>query len=235
MTPRSLRAPLAAALAMAAAAGAATASELPNDARIVYDVLYGSNQIRIGRAEQRWHVEGGQYELQTELIPLVGPRVRYVSRGQMGPKGLVPETFAEFRGRDSQPRVSASFDWPSHQVSYGRGDERKRAPLEAGAQDVNALSYQLAWLGDSATTRVQVATGKKVAHYRFTRGAATRVTVNGQEMSAWPLRSIEGQDRTEVWVAPQLGNLPVRVTRLDDDKELRFVARDVQSGAPRTP
>jgi hypothetical protein len=55
-----------------------------------------------------------------------------------------------------------------------------------------------------------------------------RVTINGREVSAWPLRSVEGDDRTEIWVAPQLGNLPVRVMRIDDDKELRFVARELQ-------
>jgi hypothetical protein len=31
-----------------------------------------------------------------------------------------------------------------------------------------------------------------------------------------------------VWLAPQLGNLPVRVVRTEDDKELQLVAKDLR-------
>jgi hypothetical protein len=93
---------------------------------------------------------------------------------------------------------------------------------------VNAVGYQLGWLGAKGGA-LQVTTGKKVATYRFTRApSASRVTLNGREVPAWPLSSVEGEDRTEIWVAPQLGNLPVRVMRIDDDKELRFIARELQ-------
>jgi hypothetical protein len=220
------------ALALAASSLAAAplhAADLPADARLVFDVLYGSAQMRIGRAEQHWHAENGRYELQTELVPVLGNRIRYVSKGQLGSQGLVPESFAEYRGRDAgKPHTHADFDWPARTVRFGRGDEQKEAALDPGAQDVNAIGYQLAWLGAWKGGPVQVTTGKKVATYRFTRAAAaTRVTINGREVPAWPLRSVEGGDRTEIWVAPQLGNLPVRVMRIDDDKELRFVAREV--------
>ena len=207
------------------------AGTLPAQVRIVYDVLYGSAQLRVGRAEQRWKVEGGRYELQTQLVPLVGPDVRYVSRGTLGAGGLVPDSFAEYRGSGGTPRVQAEFDWNRKQLRYGKGGERKEAALEAGAQDVNALPYQLAWLGEVAPGRLQVTTGKKVAHYQFAAAAPVKVSVDGKEISARPLRSVESDgDRTEVWLAPQLGHLPVRVIRMDEDKELRFIAREVQQG-----
>jgi hypothetical protein len=226
--PLPARLPVSLALALLAATPL-RAAELPVDARLVFDVLYGSNQMRIGRAEQRWHVENGRYELQTELVPILGNRIRYVSKGRLGAQGLVPESFAEYRGRDAGPHTQAKFDWAARVVHFGRGDERKEAPLQAGAQDVNALGYQLGFLGAWKGGAMQVATGKKVANYRFTRSAtASRITINGREVPAWPLRSDEGDDHTEIWVAPQLGNLPVRVTRIDDDKQLRFVARELQ-------
>lgn len=222
------RLPVSFALALLAAAPL-HAADLPANARLVFDVLYGSNQMRIGRAEQRWHVENGRYELQTELVPILGNRIRYVSTGRVGAQGLVPESFAEYRGRDTGPHTQAKFDWAARIVRFGRSGERKEARLETGAQDVNALGYQLGFLGAWKGGAMQVTTGKKVAIYRFTRAAnASRVTINGREVAAWPLRSDEGEDHTEIWVAPQLGNLPVRVVRTDDDKELRFVARELQ-------
>lgn len=230
--PRTL---LALALAAMPLAGPAFAGELPADARIAYDVLYGDNQFKVGRAEQRWHVEAGRYELQTELVPMLGPRIRYLSTGRMTEQGLVPETFAEYRGSDKTPHVRAEFDWEHQRVRYGRPDEARSAPLERGAQDVNALAFQLAWLGDQARGSLQVTTGKKVGRYNFTGGARTQVTVNGQRADAQPWRSVEGADRTEVWVAPKFANLPVRVVRIDDDKSLQLVARQVTITPARQP
>lgn len=221
-------------LALAPLAGA-LAAELPAQALITYDVLYGEGQFKVGRAEQRWQVQAGRYELHTELVPLLGPRVRYVSRGRLTEHGLVPESFAEYRGGDKVPRVRAEFDWERLQVLYGRPDEARSATLERGAQDVNALAFQLAWLREQAKGPVQVATGKKVARYSFNGGTRTQVTVNGRQTEAQQWRSAEGPDRTEIWVAPQLGNLPVRVIRVDDDKELRLIARQVQLGPARNP
>ncbi len=215
---------------------AALAADLPADARIAYDVLYGDTQMKVGRAEQRWRVEAGRYELHTELVPLLGPRVRYLSRGRLTERGLVPESFAEFRGDSGTPRARAEFDWERLRVRYGRPEEGRSAVLERGAQDVNALAFQLAWLGDKAAGPVQVATGKKVARYSFGGGTRMQVTVNGKRAEAQQWRSQDGEDRTEVWVAAQLGNVPVRVIRVEDDKELRLVARTVQATpAPRTP
>jgi len=215
-------------LALAAASLAASAADLPSDARITYDVLYGDGQFRVGRAEQHWHVESGHYELRTELIPMLGPRISYLSKGRLTERGLVPDSFAEYRGGESAPRVKAEFDWERQQVRYGRVDEERTAALERGAQDVNALAFQLAWLGDHAPGAIQVATGKKVSRYSFRAGARSQLTVNGVQADARSWRSSSGQDRTEVWVAAQFANLPVRVIRADDDKEVQLVARQVQ-------
>jgi hypothetical protein len=216
------------ALALALPLLDATALDLPADAQITYDVLYGEGQFKIGRAEQHWHLEGGRYELQTELVPFLGPRIRYLSKGRVGEHGLVPESFGEYRSGDTAPRVRAEFDWDKLLVRYGRADEDRSATLERGAQDVNALAFQLGWLGEQAAGPMQVTTGKKVALYRFSGGARQHVSVNGQRVEALPWRSGSGQERTEVWVAPKWQSVPVRIVRVDDDKQLQFVAREVQ-------
>lgn len=224
----------AAGLAATAAVPSARAADLPADAHLVFDVLYGDSQMRVGRADERWHVENGRYELSTELVPIIGPRIRYLSRGRITDAGLVPESFGEFRGSETSPRTRAEFDWNSQTLHYGKTDEAVRtAPLERGAQDVNALSFQIGWLGMQAARTMQVTTGKKVANYSFINLPATQATVNGRSQGAQRWRSGEGSARTEIWVAPQLSNLPIRVIRIDDDKQLQLVARDVTVGPAR--
>ncbi len=213
---------------MALPAAPALAAELPADVHIVYDVLYGGSQFRVGRAEQHWHLAGGRYELKTDLVPMLGPRIHYLSKGRFTEAGLVPESFAEYRGSETTPRVQADFDWDKLRLRYGEPAQPRTATLERGAQDVNALAFQLAWLGDKAAGSLQVTTGKKVSQRSFAGSARQRVTVNGKPVEAQPWRSGEGRDRTEVWVAASLGNLPVRVVRVDDDKELQLVARELK-------
>jgi hypothetical protein len=220
---------IAAASALAAALlPAACAAELPSDARIVYDVLYGSGHFRIGRAEQHWHRNGDHYELTTDLLPVVGPHIRYVSTGHLGDAGLVPERFGEYRDGENAPRVRAEFDWAAHQLLFGRADEHKTAELTPGAQDVNALAYQLGWLGEHRMpASMQVATGKSVAMHTFNAGKPTHVSVGGKRVAVLPLADGNDDQRTEVWVAPQMANLPLRVVRIDDGRELQFVAQSV--------
>jgi hypothetical protein len=230
----SLRTAIACSLAAWCLAGPAAAADLPAEARIVYELLYGDNQLRVGRAEQQWRVQGGRYELRTDLVPMLGPRIRYLSKGRLTDAGLVPDSFAEYRGSDKAPRVSAEFDWDALQVRYGPADDRHTAVLERGAQDVNAFVFQLAFLGDKAAGSLQVATGKKVARHSFAGGPNMPITLNGQAADARPWRSGDNDDRTEVWVSPRFANLPVRVVRVDDGKELRLVARELRfTPAPR--
>lgn len=212
-------------------APAARAADLPADVRIVYDVLYGSNHFRVGRADQHWHVEDGRYELTTDLSPIIGPHIRYVSKGRVGPDGLVPDSFGEYRSGDKSPRVRAEFDWATQKLLFGRADESKTAALEPGAQDVNALAYQLAWMGGTGGT-MQVATGKSIAKHTFAAAPKVVVSVGAQKTDAVPVRAGSGVTKTEVWLAPQMANLPVRVVRVDDDKELQFVAREVKYTPP---
>lgn len=226
-----LRPLLAAAFATACvlAAPAARAAELPADAHIVYDVLYGDGGYRVGRAEQTWHLSGGRYELKTDIVPMLGPRIRYVSKGRVGEGGLQPESFAEYRSAETSPRAHAEFDWAAKELHFGPRDEAEHVePLHAGAQDVNALAFQLTWLGERASGEMQVTTGKRTSQRHFKSLPVVQVTVNGQPTAAHPWRSGDANDRTEVWLAPRLGNLPVKVLRADDDKQLQLVARDLQ-------
>jgi hypothetical protein len=209
---------------------AAPAAELPTDATIVFDVLYGDGGMRVGRAEQRWHAAAGRYELKTDIVPVIGPRIRYVSKGRLADTGLVAESFAEYRNAETSPRAHAEFDWTAQRLHFGPPDEEEHVePLQPGAQDVNALAFQLSWLGErGASAPMQVTTGKRTAQRQFVGLPHAQVTVNGQAVQAQPWRSGDAHDRTEVWLAPKLGNLPVKVVRADDGKRLELVARQVE-------
>lgn len=209
--------------------GLLCANELPSQVRIRYDVLLGSSGLRVGSAEQTWKVTEGRYLLETRIRPLLGPRLRYVSEGRLTPAGLVPEHYAEYRNDDNQPRLSARFDWAKNQVAFGLGEPLQVQALSPGAQDVNAFVFQLAFLGKASAPQMQIATGRKLNEVRFSPGEAGRLTLAGKILTTRVWKSQESGKSTEVWLAPELGNLPVRVQRGDDRTDLVLVAQQIST------
>lgn len=214
------------ALCLACGALGATADALPTSAHIVYQARLGG--FPVGKAEQRWRVADGHYTLSTELMPIIGPRIRYVSHGELGKHGLAPTDYAELRGDDTTPKRVVKFNWPQHEASYGPPDSLESGKIEAGAQELNSLAFQLAWLGDKGENRMQIATGRKLMHDNFTAGEATHVSLMGKSQPARVWQAGEGADHTEVWLAPELNNLPVKITRSDDHGELQLVAQSIE-------
>lgn len=199
---------------------------LPAHANIQYDVFLGGN-IRVGNAEQTWRLADGRYTLETRIAPIIGPKIRYLSHGRIGKQGLVPEDYAEFRNNDDKPRATTSFDWAAREASIGPDEPLQTAKLETGAQDINAFAFQLAWLGAKDALSMQIATGRKLRIDRFAPGDNTQVKLAGRDITARVWRSQDNDSHTEVWLAPELGNLPLRVQRSDDRTEIVLVARQI--------
>lgn len=212
-------------ISLCALAGDA-ASRLPSQAQIQYDVYLGGN-LRVGNAEQNWRIADGHYTLETRIMPIIGPKIRYVSHGRIGKQGLVPDDYAEFRNNDDKPRTSTSFDWEAREASIGPDEPLQTAKLETGAQDINAFAFQLAWLGAKDALNMQIATGRKLRIDRFAPGDNTQVKLAGRDITARVWRSQDNDSHTEVWLAPELGNLPLRVQRSDDRAEIVLVARQI--------
>lgn len=201
-------------------AGTAAAS-LPQQARIVYDVLSGSTKL--GSAEQIWKLDGKRYRLETELNPWLGPRLRYLSEGEVAAQGLRPLSYQEFRGGD-KPRHSVQFDWTSNSARFDQREEK----VEAGAQDANAFIYQLTFLSDKKEASFPVATGRRLRDEKLKQVDNGSFTLGAKKLEVRIWRSVDPNRRTEVWLAPQLNNLPVKLIRSDDDNEFQFVARTVE-------
>ncbi len=213
------------ALCLALAMLDAGAEALPANVHIVYQARLAG--LPIGHAEQRWQTTEGRYTLSTELVPIFGPRIRYLSHGTADAKGLVPTDYAEFRNSEAAPRRVVRFDWPHHEASFGVPDALETGTLQAGAQELNTLPFQLATLAGKHDVKLQLATGRKLKNQTFSTVDSPQLNLQGKTVDTVAWRAAEGDDRTEVWLAPSLGNLPVKIIRSDDKGELQLVAQSI--------
>jgi hypothetical protein len=208
------------------------AAPLPHSADIRYEVRWGPATVE---ATQQWRVTGKHYQLSTELkLPFPFTSRRYLSQGELSPQGLLPLRYDEFQIGDPVPRHQALFDAVAHQLRVGEPPSLKKSyPLDsrfpAQAQDLNALPFQLSWLEQAAIgLPLLVTNGKGAVQHRFEQRPSLPFVWQGQVLNTLRLVSHASDGDLEVWLAPSLGNLPVRVVRSQDGKSLRFDAREIQ-------
>ncbi|MEH3086363.1 MAG: DUF3108 domain-containing protein [Xylophilus ampelinus] len=167
-------------------------------------------------ATLRWRHDGERYDARFELGAfLLGTRVQ-TSTGAVGPGGLAPLRFAD-RTRSER---AAHFDYAARRISFSANTPD--APLQPGAQDRLSVILQVAALlgadpgryPEGATLSMQTASARSAETWTFRRAETADLALPDGPVPAVrlvraPRRDFD--DTVEVWLAPGLGWLPVRL------------------------
>jgi len=201
--------------AAAAPAPVLPKSALPGKGRVRYVITIGESAFVVGQAVHTWQHDGLTYKLQsvTETTGIVAlfksARVVQSSQGEITAEGLKP---SEFRNERAGGTDSASFDWARRVVAYA-GREESLAP---GTQDMLSMFYQLVLTeAVGGGPAIAVATGRKLENYRFESLGEETVALPAGERRAVHLRTRSGKDSIEVWIAPDMRGLPLKVRFTD--------------------
>ena len=161
-----------------------------------------------------WRREGSNYQARMELaMPLLGKRVQ-TSEGSVGPDGLRPVRFADKRSSER----AAHFEREAKRIRFS--NNAPEAEWLPGAQDRLSLFMQLAGLmraqprqsGDVLSFQVAGVGDAEV--WQFEVGALETLRLPAGNIEARLLKRAprKPHDSTvEVWLAPALGHLPVRL------------------------
>ena len=199
---------------VAPAPSAQADAHFPARVSLRYEVFYGSLMAGIGELD--WQGGEGQYRLELTLRSLFAPRLRYVSEGELNANGLKPLRFDAYRG-DTR-REHAEFDWAAGELRYGDRDEQ-RTELQAGAQDILSLVFQLALrAGALEGQTVQMTSGKKVYSQPVRIDGESEQNLAGQTLAVVQVSSEARGQRTEVWLAREQHNLPLRIRNSGENK-----------------
>ncbi len=218
------------------------ARRLPRRLAITYDLYMGTDRFSIGRTLQQWEADDGRYKLSsrsetTGMAGLFRPyQLGYSSEGVLLANGLQPERFAVRRGRSGEQQLEARFDWRAMTLALGQPGAPRQVPLTAGTLDLVSFVFQLA-LTELAPgrLRLQITNGSKVDNYELEVGPAEPLDTPLGALRALPVRQVRtpGQESMEVWLAPELRQLPVRIRFLDRDGNMsgEQVAREIRIDA----
>lgn len=196
----------------------------PSDTRLTYrlDGLYRGGPL-FGDARVQWQREDGRYQVRLDLEVRYFASVVMTSQGDVTPHGLQPRAYEELR-----PGLRRAVRFGEQVLALEQGRRTLRPP---GLQDTVSQFVDLAHR--FATGRAQLEVGRSVSFPMARPGAVDHWTydVVASELLATPLlgeveafhlkpRPIanpRGTITAEMWFAPSLQHLPVRIKVLLGD------------------
>lgn len=197
----------------------------PASASITYNLF--RNGIMLGTITEQFETDGATYRATSEaratgLLALIQREpVRFLSVGALTKDGLRP---LRFEGRQSGKSVSADFDWPGAKLTLIHDGLNHSVTLPPGAQDRLSIMYQLMFAVRTANAKspfmnFAMTNGRKLERYRYTSSADVTIDTPFKRLNTIHLvKQREADDTgTEIWIAPEYGNLPVKVLIIEDD------------------
>lgn len=208
--------------AAAARASAPVAVTVPGSTVLRYDIQGKAKGLNYSaQAELRWDTDGTRYNATMEIKAfLVGSRVQ-TSRGRITAQGLAPERFGDKRRNTEK---AAHFDAAGQRIRFS--NNAPDAPLLPGAQDRLSVFLQLAALlqtrpqTDTQGLTLPVAGTGSAEEWHFRVGDLQDLslpagTVSARKLTREPRH--EHDSRVEIWLAPELQYLPVRIRVTEPD------------------
>jgi Protein of unknown function (DUF3108) len=218
-------------------ASRAIALQFPDSGKFGYNVtVLRGTQPQTGSGTLEWTTDGRQYQLSLESSALFVTLLSRTSVGTLSADGLMPERFSDKRFNRSEK--AAHFQHDKGRITFS--GNQNEAPLLRGAQDQLSVLMQLAGMfGGDAKQLTEL--GRIPVQVANTDDAETWMFVlEGEEklqLPAGDVRTIrlvrnprkEFDTRLEVWLAPSVGYLPVRIKQTNangnsEDLQLRSPA-----------
>ena len=192
--------------------------QLPPRVDLAYRAFLGTHGFLIGEAVYRLDHTASEYKISTvaEARGLAAlffhGQGRATSQGTITAAGLQPSSFSIARtGTSNDRRESATFDWETGMVLL---NDDKSAPLELPTFDPLVVLWQFYFAPpEQDEMQFNIATTRRVYHYGFRRDGAETITLpfGDVETQVWKRQSGDGQLDAQVWMAPSLHFVAVKV------------------------
>lgn len=216
----------------AAAASAAESFDWPPSTRLRYELSGNVRGEVHGDAQVEWVRSGTRYQVHLDVtvgLPIAPLMTRRMSSdGDLGPEGLTPRRYDEDTKVAFRPRRRVTMVFGPDVVLLPDG---RRLPRWPGLQDTASQFVQLSWMFTLNPQRLRVgntiefglALPRSVDRWVYDVLAEEPVYTPFGEVPSFHLKprrlSRPGNElRAEIWFAPQLRYLPVRI-RIEQDAD----------------
>lgn len=192
----------------------------PRQAEIVYEV--SRNGTVLGEVVEQLRHDGKTYSIDEKTSGLGILAVYHserTSRGTISPDGLRPLEYTDHR--PMRDPASVSFDWTKKTLTMTFKGSPQVLQMPANAQDRLSVAFTFSFAPPGAQpVTVHSADGKGISTYTYRAAGHERLTTPAGVFDTLKLEKVrDGPDdkATELWLATDHGNLPVRLLIVDKD------------------
>ncbi len=144
------------------------------------------------------------------------------SVGKIDDKGIVPARYHYRHKKSNEVReVDLDFNWDASQVTNKSAGSEWTMSIPGGTQDKfsQQLALMVALFHGQKQAEFQVADGGLLKTYRYTEVEREPVSTPAGQYNAIKLARNKGDrpSRAELWFAPELNFLPVKISKREDD------------------
>jgi hypothetical protein len=203
-------------------AGVAFAAPLPAKITLYYDIKMAG--VSLAEGVETLEQDGKTYRISSEakgkgiVASLYRGAIKRSVHGSIGPQGLRPDEYQDQRG-DRDP-TRAKFDWGKKTLVLTHDGNSETRAMPADAIDRLSFFYQFAFVPLPAHELHYTAVdGKGTTLFNFAAGVREKLATPIGELDTVKFtKQRDGPDdkETEVWLAPSLNYLPVRVLVTDN-------------------
>ena len=192
-----------------------------------YSLSHG--YLELGRVKVTLDIdgEGGyRYSALTSPVGLTAmirnDVISEISSGRLGNNAVTPNNYVYRHQNSGKPRlVELEFDWERGRVTNNSGGSRWSMQILPGTQDKfsQRLALMMAVASGQRSVELPVADGGRAKTYRFRFLGEEVVEVDAGRFQALKFERTKNQrpSRVSLWLAPELGYLPVMVKREEKD------------------
>jgi hypothetical protein len=191
---------------------------------LTYDALM--NGVRNQTGELHWVNQNGHYQLRVAVPIIFFGTFEFISEGGYDANGIAPTRYVEKRGRRAEYVTDFHRDGAAPTLSFSRSGQS--VPLAPGAQDRFSVMMQLAGYARGNPERyTQVGVTHEFTVVDTDSSEVWPVQYVGSETLQTPQGYLEtrhftrlprrngDERRVDIWLAPSLDWLPVRVKQVE--------------------
>ncbi len=199
--------------------------KLPSFIETEYEVNMGKGG-KVGAATIVFKVDGqDHYSLVSTMeakglasIFLSG-RLIQSSKGLINKSGLQPEEFLYQMTSKPDKNRQAIFDWSNYKLKMTFGKEEQIVDLPEGTQDFLSFMYQFMFSPPLNQMQITFTNGKKLQLHEYAFSGEETLHLKFGDVKTFHIdkTSSESDERTELWLAEEYQNLPVKIRKTEKD------------------
>jgi len=193
-----------------------------------YEITSGNDMGIIGTTQITFNmnVRMNTYQLKSiseakGLAAIFLSKLEQHSEGEIDENGLKPTYYAYQYGNNPEKNQYAHLLWSEGLIEMTSKKGKKSAPLPEGTQDFLSFMYQFMFTPPLNAMQITMTNGKYIRTYTYSfEGEESIATKLGELKTLHLLKSGDSQEKTEVWLALDYQNIPVKIRKTEKNGEV---------------